>query len=279
MKVIDANGNLKVIGDSGITALENGLTLDGTTGKLGGTLIEDTTISGAYDLTIQANDLNITATLSMNLVAEGAAGLELSTPTDGGDIYIHADDASSDISIVGASGAGITAATTLSLFSDSGDVRSNYTAVATPTELTGRATGSQNEIVPVDASDSIVPLICEVVQLTARTAAIGATNFANASATGLYRASFYLHCTTADITAGTITLSITYNDGTATRTLTSLGVLLTSTANKENLWSNTDLDGTLIQHVTGTSVAYSTALTGIIGTADYALYMVLERFA
>lgn len=123
-----------------------------------------------------------------------------------------------------------------------------------------------------------MPSILDDVALTAQNASIASSNFANAGNVGTYRVGFYLLCTTADLTAGSISLSVTFNDGVGARTLTSIGVALTSTANKTTKFTNTDIDGSLIKLGSG-SIAYSTTLVGIAGTAQYALYITLERLS
>lgn len=121
-----------------------------------------------------------------------------------------------------------------------------------------------------------VPVIVDNVALTNQGAAIGSTNVTNGNVAGDYRVGYYLVCTTADITAGSIAISITYNDGTAVRTLTGVAVVLTSTANWATKFTNTNADGSYI-HLGSGSIAYSTVLTGSAGTSKYALYLSFER--
>lgn len=121
-------------------------------------------------------------------------------------------------------------------------------------------------------------VILDDVALTAQNASIVSTNFANAGNVGTYRISFYLVCSTADLTAGTIRMDVTFNDGVAARTLTGVAVDLTSTANKTTKFTNTDIDGSLIKLGSG-SIAYSTTLIGVAGTSQYALYATLERLS
>lgn len=141
-------------------------------------------------------------------------------------------------------------------------------------QLTSRITyyGSQ------DTEGLGVPAILDDVALTAQNASIVSTNFANAGNVGTYRISFYLVCSTADLTAGTIRMDVTFNDGVAARTLTGVAVALTSTANKTTKFTNTDIDGSLIKLGSG-SIAYSTTLIGVAGTSQYALYATLERLS
>lgn len=123
-----------------------------------------------------------------------------------------------------------------------------------------------------------VPIVCNVITLQGQTAAIGSTNFSNGGSKGYYTIKFYLVCTKADLTAGTIQLSTTYKDVNGTSiTLTSNTVALTAVTNEANKFNST-LDGSFIDLDSG-SIAYSTVLVGIIGSAKYDLYMVLERMS
>jgi len=113
-----------------------------------------------------------------------------------------------------------------------------------------------------------VSAIVAYVGLTNQGADVSA-NFSNAGTAGFYRLSYYLECTTADATAGTVKSTITWTDDVG-------GTMRSSTA-----LSLTSLDRILgaqfpIQLASG-NIAYSTSHTGIYGTAKYALYYILER--
>ena len=113
-----------------------------------------------------------------------------------------------------------------------------------------------------------VSAIVDYVELTNQGADVSA-NFSNAGTAGFYRLSYYLECTTADATAGTVKSTITWTDDVG-------GTMRSSTA-----LSLTSLDRILgaqfpIQLASG-NIAYSTSHTGIYGTAKYALYYILER--
>lgn len=123
-----------------------------------------------------------------------------------------------------------------------------------------------------------VPSIVDDIALTNQGADIASTNFTNAAVAGTYRLGYYLVCTTAAVATGTIAFAVTYNDGTAARTLTGVGVALTATTNKSTKYTNTDIDGTLIKLGSG-SIAYSVTITGLYSTAKYALYATLERLS
>lgn len=100
----------------------------------------------------------------------------------------------------------------------------------------------------------------------AQTADIGSTNFANASG-GLFSISAYLAVSTADGAAGTVTLTITWNDGIAVRTST-LTLPLTSTGFQP---------GTIVAHPQTGSISYAVSHTGSYGTAQYQVFMSVER--
>lgn len=112
-----------------------------------------------------------------------------------------------------------------------------------------------------------VTWIGDVVALTAQTAAIGATNMTNGAARMLHRVSYYLVTTTADVTAGTIQVSIGYTDVLGATTQVSAALSLAATGRTSGQF--------FIQRASG-NITYATTLVGIMGTAQYALYLTLE---
>lgn len=108
------------------------------------------------------------------------------------------------------------------------------------------------------------------VQLTNQSADIGSTNFANTSTAGLYRISYSLEDTTSDVTAGAVTLTIAYTATAGAITVPSSAQILTGVGLTQ---------GTIFAQLASGSVSYSTAHTGLFGTAKYALYMTAERLA
>ena len=114
-----------------------------------------------------------------------------------------------------------------------------------------------------------VAAIVDNVELTAQTANITATNFSNAGTAGLYRINYYLLDTTADVTAGTLTVTIAWNDGTSAQTLTSASVNLAT--------AGSFTQGVIYVRLGSGNVTYATTVTGIFGTAQYSLYMNAER--
>lgn len=113
-----------------------------------------------------------------------------------------------------------------------------------------------------------VVAVVDVVQLTAQGADIGSTNLTNSNVAGLYRVSYALEDTTADITAGAVSVSITYTDTAGSATQTSATQVLTGTGRTQ---------GTIFVQLASGSIAYSTSHTGLFGTAKYALYITSER--
>jgi len=103
------------------------------------------------------------------------------------------------------------------------------------------------------------------VDRTAQTAAIASTVLTDATAAGLYRINYYLRCTTADVTAGTISVSFTFTDNVGATTDVSTAIVLTSTVGTGRT------QGTFIQYLASGNIAYLTTLTGIIGTSQYQL--------
>lgn len=86
---------------------------------------------------------------------------------------------------------------------------------------------------------------------------------------GLYRVSYYLLDTTADLTAGAVTLNIKFTDNAAARTISSAPVALTTLAGFTQ--------GVVIARLNSGSLTYGVTHTGIFGSATYALYLSLER--
>jgi hypothetical protein len=110
--------------------------------------------------------------------------------------------------------------------------------------------------------------VVTTVSTTNQSADIGSTNFTGANVAGLYRVSYALEDTTADATAGAVTLTITYTDTAGAATQASTAQLLTGTGRTQ---------GSIFVQLNSGSIAYSTAHTGLFGTAKYALYAAVER--
>lgn len=112
-----------------------------------------------------------------------------------------------------------------------------------------------------------VASIVDDVALTNQSADIGSTNFTNAGAAGMYRLNYVLEDTTADLTAGTITLTVSWTDGAGATTATA-NQILTGLGRAS---------GVLYLELASGNVSYATSHTGIFGTSKYALHMSLER--
>lgn len=108
------------------------------------------------------------------------------------------------------------------------------------------------------------------VVLTNQAADISATAFTHGTTAGTYRVSYSLLDTTADITAGAVTLTFGYTDDAGSTTLPSAALVLTSLGRTQ---------GTAYIQLASGNITYSTTHTGLFGTAKYALYMCLERLS
>lgn len=112
-------------------------------------------------------------------------------------------------------------------------------------------------------------LIIAAISLTGQTADITDTNFTNANVAGLYRVSYELLDTTADLTAGAVTLNIKYTDNAAARTVSSTPVVLTATT--------AFAQGVIFVRLNSGNITYGVTHTGIYGTSQYAVYIICER--
>lgn len=109
------------------------------------------------------------------------------------------------------------------------------------------------------AYDPITPL-----NLTAQTASIGTTTILTAPAAGLYRVSYYLHTTTAG-SAGTVLLTLGWNDAVAQTAATSAISLSTVVA-------GTLAKGTVeVWLAAGQVLSYATTVAAAVGSPQYAL--------
>lgn len=104
--------------------------------------------------------------------------------------------------------------------------------------------------------------------LTNKSADIADTAFAVNTA-GLYRISYYMLDTTADLTAGAVTLNIKYTDDAASRTQSSSPVVLTATT--------AFTQGSFVTRLASGTETYGVTHTGIFGSAKYALYLTEEK--
>lgn len=88
------------------------------------------------------------------------------------------------------------------------------------------------------------------------------------STAGMYRLVYTIFCTTADAAAGSIQLTLSFNNGAA-QTMTSAAVNLTSTANKD--------DDVFVFYVASGTPSISTAITGSAGTSKHSVHAIVER--
>ena len=116
----------------------------------------------------------------------------------------------------------------------------------------------------------IVPIV-DYQPLAPQGADISDTAFANASTVGLYRVMVYLVDSAADLTAGTVTCHIKFNDGSATQDVAVGPVVLTTLG--------TMVQATIVCRLGSGSITYGVTHTGIFGTATYTLYAICERLA
>lgn len=100
------------------------------------------------------------------------------------------------------------------------------------------------------------------VTLTAQTADIATTNLTSSPASGDYLVTVYLQCTTADVGAGTLTVTIGWTDTIGAMTDASVTLTLTATGR-----SRADI---LVKRVSG-EITYAVANGGSYGTAQYAI--------
>lgn len=108
----------------------------------------------------------------------------------------------------------------------------------------------------------------DTVNLENQTASIGSTGFSNIdTAAGLYRISFYL---VIDGTQGgeSVTINFQWDDGVQTQIT---GGTLNTT---DGLYANGEI---VIRKAASTTVSYSTSCTTTLTTADYNLYMKVEK--
>lgn len=112
-----------------------------------------------------------------------------------------------------------------------------------------------------------VATIVDRTVLTTQTADIGDTTLVTTA--GTYRVSAYLQTTTADATAGAITLHIKYTDTSGTAEDDLVGpVVLTTIARAQ---------AALVADLASGALTYGITSTGLYGTADYALTIVAEQ--
>ncbi len=127
------------------------------------------------------------------------------------------------------------------------------------------------DAVTVSQLTSKLPARVDFVAATGQSSDITTTAFAGTSVSGLYRISYYLLDSAADLTAGAVTLNVTYTDDSGAQTISSTPVVLTTLGSKTQ--------GDMIVETASGSVSYSVTHTGIFGTATYNVYLTAEKLA
>jgi hypothetical protein len=126
----------------------------------------------------------------------------------------------------------------------------------------GTATGTNT------GDQSTVSLQSSSISLTGQVADIADTAF-TVNTPGLYRISFYLLDTVADVTAGAVSLNIKFTDNSGARTISSSPTLLTAVTSLNQ--------GVIVARLNSGNITYGVTHTGIFGTASYALYVTQEK--
>lgn len=103
-----------------------------------------------------------------------------------------------------------------------------------------------------------------VTDVTGRTSDIATTAVATAPAVGNYVVEVYLLCTTADAAAGTLTVTISWTDAVGATSSTPITVFSLAATGRTT--------GRQLVRVASGNVSHAVAITGIYGTAVYAIH-------
>ncbi len=113
--------------------------------------------------------------------------------------------------------------------------------------------------------------IAAIVQLTGQGAAITTTTLFTPSTQGLYRVSVYMVCSATG--TGTLSCTIGFSDVVGGKTVSpATTVDLSSTANGAT-------GMTFIESVASVAITYATAISGLVGSPKYAIYLLLEELS
>lgn len=233
----------------GVVTAVLGIESDGTLTTIGNYVWKSgTSFFGTLDHAITANRTYTFSDADGNIVYETASLTNNSITLGGGNALVKAGPAGTTVTVLHGNAAGAP----------------TYGAVNLTLDITG--------ILNVANGGTGVGYdrISENVVLASQSAAIGSTNFANSSTAGTFRCNYYLEDVAIDLTAGTIQLSVAFTDAAGATTVNSTALALTALGRTSGVF--------FIQLASG-SIAYSTTLVGIIGTARYSLYMCLERLS
>ncbi len=130
--------------------------------------------------------------------------------------------------------------------------------------------GGTTEFLRADASFAVPPGTIQLftIALTGQTTTIGPTTITSAGSQLLF--SYTLLDTANDATAGTIQLTVNYTDDQGATSQAGASISLAAATRDRGVF--------VIQRASG-NVTYTVTLTGIIGSAQYALYATLQRFS
>ncbi len=128
-------------------------------------------------------------------------------------------------------------------------------------------TGDYNDL----ANIPNVPIVSDVKTFSGRTSDITSSAFSLTLGGTLYRISYYIVDSTADLTAGAVTVNFAWTDSTGAQTFSSNPLALTTLGTKiqEEIFIATG----------GGNINYSTSHTGLFGSATYDLFITLEKIA
>jgi hypothetical protein len=118
----------------------------------------------------------------------------------------------------------------------------------------------------------VISLI-DAVNLTGQTADISATNFSGTIAAGIYEVIFYILVTTADPTAGRVSMTVRWTDEYGAQSLPMNNLINLITAGQFNSYNLT------IKCTASSSISYETSHVGTYGTAQYSLAVALIKVA
>ncbi len=114
-----------------------------------------------------------------------------------------------------------------------------------------------------------IPALYGQANLTGQTASIGTTTLYTVPTAGVYRVSVYHLCTTAG-TAGTLTTTTGWNDGSASHTISPAANI--SLASVGNFAQGT----AYLRVAAGQNITYSTTVSGVGGSPQYSLFIRVE---
>ena len=103
------------------------------------------------------------------------------------------------------------------------------------------------------------------VDSTAQVADVTTTNLSNTPPAGVYEVEVYLLCTTADVTAGTLTVTLGWTDGVGATTSTPITAFTLASTGRTS--------GRQLMQVASGNITYAVAITGGYGTSQYEIYV------